>query len=421
MPIVDLTIGEPAHGGACVARDEDGRVVFVRHALPGERVRARITSTRNSLAWADAIEILEVSPNRVEPLWPQAGPGGVGGGELSHVAPVAQREWKTQVVAGQLRRVGGEELAACIGELGGVKVLPVPGDEATDDMLAHRRTRIELVIDEDGRPGMHRHRGHEVLALSQMPLAVESITALGLFDEDSPWRELWKPGDRIRIVAPDGGAPVVVIGQSVYDSNRQEIEVDQLEWHVDVGDRTFTYGVRPQGFWQTHVRGAEVLAGAVLEGADVRPGATVMELYSGAGLFSAVLADAIGSEGRLVSLELDESAVADAAENLAPYEWADAFVGDVDAQGIIDLTDELGSAPDVLVLDPPRAGAGRGVCQAIARVTPARIVLVSCDPAAGARDLRTLMDCGYQVESFQAWDLFPHTHHVETVATLARI
>ena len=89
--VLELRIGEPAHGGACVARDTSGRVVFVRHTLPGERVRARVTSVRNTLAWADAIEIVEASDDRVSAVWPQAGPSGVGGGELSHVAPPAQR------------------------------------------------------------------------------------------------------------------------------------------------------------------------------------------------------------------------------------------------------------------------------------------------------------------------------------------
>ncbi len=92
--ILQLTVGEPAHGGACVARDESGRVVFVRHAAPGEVVRARVTAVQKKLAWADAIEVVEASADRVDSVWPQAGPGGVGGGELAHLTPAAQRDWK---------------------------------------------------------------------------------------------------------------------------------------------------------------------------------------------------------------------------------------------------------------------------------------------------------------------------------------
>ncbi|MGO3796306.1 MAG: class I SAM-dependent RNA methyltransferase, partial [Pauljensenia sp.] len=391
--VLELTLGEPAHGGACVARDADGRVVFVRHGLPGERVRARVTSTRNTLAWADVEEVPDPSPDRIPSVWPQAGPGGVGGGELAHVRPEAQRRWKEDVLRGQLRRVGGEELAARVAELGGVSVLPAPGDEGGDDALLGRRTRIELVIDADGHAGMHRYRGREVIALDSMPLAVPAITDLGLFG-DSAWGEVWQPGDRVRVVAPTGGAPVVVTPRGVYDADRNRISEDPLTWTVRVDGETQSYAVRPQGFWQTHVRGAEVLVDAVARGAGVAAGARVAEFYSGAGLFTRVLADATGPEGRVLSLEGDEAAVADSSANLEGRPWAETFVGTVDAEGVDDLVSELGARADVVVLDPPRAGAGREVTRALVGVGAPRVVLVSCDPAAGARDLRALREGG---------------------------
>ena len=164
--ILQLTVGEPAHGGACVARDENGRVVFVRHAAPGEIVRARVTAVQKKLAWADAVEVLSASEDRVESVWPQAGPGGVGGGELAHLTPVAQRAWKSRVIAGQVRRVGGEALAEAVDALGGVRVAPAPGDEDPNDKLVGRRSRIDVVIDEAGRAGMHEFRGRRVIALN---------------------------------------------------------------------------------------------------------------------------------------------------------------------------------------------------------------------------------------------------------------
>lgn len=416
--ILELRVGEPAHGGACVARDEEGRVVFVRHALPGELVRARLTSTRKSLAWADAVEVLEASEDRVESVWPQAGPGGVGGGELAHVAPGAQRSWKETVIRGQLRRVGGPALAEAVEGLGGVRVHPAPGDESGD--LTGRRTRIELVIDEQGRAGMHRHRGSEVLALDSMPLAVESIQRLGLLGAGSAWADLWRPGERIRVVAPNGEAPVLLTSRGSFNSLGEGVEAERLIWTVDVAGRRIDYRVRPDGFWQTHLKGAEVLANAVLAAAGASEGDRVLELYSGAGLFTRPLAEAIGAKGRLVCLEGDEGAVADAADNLAPCGWVDAFVGGVDAAGIAELNGELDGSPDVVVLDPPRAGAGREVCRAIAGTGARRVVLVSCDPAAGARDLRELAESGYRLTGLSAWDLFPHTHHVETLALLER-
>ena len=412
--MLELTVGEPAHGGACVARDESGRVVFVRHAAPGELVRARVTAVQKKLAWADAVEVLSPSADRVDSVWPQAGPGGVGGGELAHLTPAAQRGWKSRVIAGQLRRVGGEALAEAVDALGGVRVAPAPGDEDPRDALTGRRSRIDVVIDEAGRAGMHEFRGRRVTAIRE----------LGLFDEDTPWRRLWKPGDRVRAVAPSGGEPVVLIGEDTYAADGVRIDADVVRWNVPVGSGVESYYVRPSGFWQTHVRGAEVLANAVLAAAfgagEAGAGRAVMELYSGAGLFSVPLARAVGESGRVVTLEGDEGAVRDAGENLAAFDWVDAFAGNVDREGVVDLSGQLGAVPDVVVADPPRAGAGAEVCEAIAATGAPRVVLVSCDPAAGARDLRALTEAGYEFESLQAWDLFPHTHHVEMVSVLSR-
>lgn len=422
--MLELTVGEPAHGGACVARDESGRVVFVRHAAPGELVRARVTAVQKKLAWADAVEVLSPSADRVDSVWPQAGPGGVGGGELAHLTPAAQREWKSRVIAGQLRRVGGEALAEAVDTLGGVRAAPAPGDADPRDALTGRRSRIDVVIDEAGRAGMHEFRGRRVIALDDMPLAVPAIRELGLFDEDTPWRRLWKPGDRVRAVAPSGGEPVVLIGEDTYAADGVRIDADVVRWNVPVGSGVESYYVRPSGFWQTHARGAEVLANAVLTAAfgagEAGAGRAVMELYSGAGLFSVPLARAVGESGRVVTLEGDEGAVRDAGENLAAFDWVDAFAGNVDREGVVDLSGQLGAVPDVVVADPPRAGAGAEVCEAIAATGAPRVVLVSCDPAAGARDLRTLTEAGYELESLQAWDLFPHTHHVEMVSVLSR-
>lgn len=417
---LDLVLGEPAHGGACVARDASGRVVFVRHGLPGEHVRAVVTSTRNTLAWADVSEVLEASPDRVPSVWPDAGPGGVGGGELAHVRPEAQRRWKTDVLRGQVRRVGGEALAGAVADLGGVEVRPAPGDEDPGDPLLGRRTRIELVVDGSGLAGMHRHRGRDVLALSSMPLAVPAIQDLDLFGPGSPWRRTWQPGDRIRVVAAPGGEPVVVTPAGTWDADGRRSVEGPLTWHVRAAGREWEFGVHPQGFWQTHVRGADVLADAVASVAGVGEGARVVELYSGAGLFTRLLASAVGPGGRVVSLEGDEDAVADASANLADMPWAEPFVGGVDGEGVHDLVAEAGGRPDVVVADPPRSGAGRDVCREVLASRAPRVVLVACDPAAGARDLRALTEGGYVLESLSAWDLFPHTHHLEFVAALHR-
>lgn len=424
---IDLVVGEPAHGGACVARDAEGRVVFVRHALPGERVRARVTRRRQRLMWADAVEVLEASPDRVESVWPQAGPLGIGGGELAHVRPEAQRRWKTSVIAGQVRRIGGEGLAAALADAGGVKVLPAPGDKAEGDLLLGRRARVEFVVDDEGRPAMHRHHDHHLMALTSLPVADPRIAASGVIGSHSQWSEVLRAGDRVRVVAPTGGDEVfVVTPRGLWTPGEGGVPRRlgggaRARWRVDALGRTEVFEVRPGGFWQTHREAAGVLARAVMDAAGDIRGASVVELYSGAGLLSRFLADACGRSGRLLTVEGDEEAVADAAYNLDGRPWVEPFVGAVDAEAVASLAEEAGARPDLVVLDPPRAGAGVEVCEELAVMGAPRVVLVSCDPAAGARDLAVLCAAGYRLVSLRAWDLFPHTHHVESVALLERV
>ncbi|MCD4558036.1 class I SAM-dependent RNA methyltransferase [Schaalia sp. lx-100] len=443
---VTLRVAEPAHGGACVARDTDGRVIFVRHALPGEYVQAVITRTRSRLAWADTVEVLEASPDRVSSVWPEASRGGVGGGELAHVRVPAQRQWKEQVIRGQIRRIAGIALAEAVEAVGGYTVYAAPGDWGEDDPLLGRRTRIELVADSSGALGMTEHRGRAVYPLSNMPLAVEAISDLGLFASPAKrWAGAWQPGDRIRVVASTGGDIAVVTPRGVYDCEGNKALFSSLRWNVHLRSpevlrgsgfsagmsqpvtfsddipHVLNYRVRPEGFWQTHREGADVLASAVCQGAALNGGESVLELYSGAGLFSYALASCERPPARILSVEGDEYAVADAERNCAPTGRVQTWVGSVDAFAVQELCGKLPQKrPDVIVLDPPRAGAGRDICHAIGASGAHRVVLVSCDPAAGARDMAALAECGYSVTSFGAWDLFPHTHHVETVCVMKK-
>ncbi|WP_026461025.1 class I SAM-dependent RNA methyltransferase [Schaalia suimastitidis] len=423
--LVTLRVDDVAHGGACVARQSDGRVVFVRHTLPGEHVVARITRTRSRLAWADAVDILEASADRVPSVWPEAGPGGVGGGELAHVRPAAQRAWKEQVIRTQIRRIGGPLLDEAVRAIGGITVQAAPGDEDPDDTLCGRRTRIELVASNEARLGMHVHHGHDLRVLEHMPLAVPALQDLNVLGAASPiWHGAWGPGERVRLVAPNGDDPLIVTPRGFFDRFGDVDDRDALRWDVTLATGVLQYQVRPQGFWQTHVEGASVLARAVVEGAQLRGGEQVMELYAGAGLFSQALAHHALVSGlkqvAIVTLEGDEAAVADAAANCRDLPGVDTWVGDVDAQGVKALARQGERMPDVVVLDPPRSGAGKDVVRAVAASGAKRVVLVSCDPAAGARDLAGFVGCGYRLETLWAWDLFPHTHHVESVAVLTR-
>ena len=455
-------MGPPAHGGHCVARPVDdpaGRVVFVRHSLPGETVRAVLTE-RNARIWrADAIDVLSPSTDRVRPAWPEAGPGGVGGGELSHVALPAQRTWKRWVLADCLRRIGGEEVAAAVARLpeatgaGAVPVEAMPGEavaESSDDPRVRRRagtgtrTRIALTVTDDGLAGMHGFRSGRVLPVSSLPLADPAIRDLGL-TERSAWRRRYRPGMRVRAVAPSAGEPVVLLsdeeGSRVLTAAGRPTGRRRVEEVIDatgLGLGELRYSVHAEGFWQVHREAGAVLMDRVVRAAlseaptaagtraddlPLDPGALagtrVVELYAGAGLFTLPLAALTGT---VRSLEGEERAVRDARRTLHSREGARLLTGRVTAAGVAELGRFTSGAPgaDAVVLDPPRQGAGREVVEAVAALGAPRVVMAACDPAAGARDLGLFMRTGYRIAAMSALDMFPHTHHFETVCVLER-
>ena len=441
-----LAVGAPAHGGHCVARPADdpaGRVIFVRHALPGETVRARLTEMTSRTWRADAVEILQASPDRVESVWPEAGPAGVGGGELAHVALDAQRTWKRWVLADCMRRIGGQEVADAVASLpeasaaAAVPVEPMPTDAAAQASTSARRralagtatrTRVSLTVTDDGEPGMHAFRSGTVLPLRRLPLAVDAITEIGLL-ERSRWRAHYRPGMRIEVVAPSGGEPVVLLDDRILTAQARSTGRRRVQEVVDasaLGLGELTYSVHAEGFWQVHVDAPQVLVERVVRAAlgedlDRAAGSRVLELYSGAGLFTLPLAALVGTSGQVLSLEGNEQAVRDSRRTLHDHPAARLAAGRVSSRSVRELAGSFtGDRPDVVVLDPPRQGAGREVIEAVAALGAERIVLVACDPAALARDLATLLRAGYELGSLSALDMFPHTHHFETIAVLDR-
>ncbi|MCB7138124.1 class I SAM-dependent RNA methyltransferase [Cellulosimicrobium marinum] len=418
---LDLEIGPVAHGGHCVAR-HDGRVVFVRHTLPGERVRARVTEGGvGAKFWrADAVEVLDASPDRVPSAWPEAGPGGVGGGELAHVALPAQRRWKRDVLAEQLRRLARLDLDT-LPDLQ-VEVEGLPGDDERGGL--GYRTRIDLVADAAGRAGMHRFRSHDVLALDTMPLATPEL--LDHADRERVWTRSWRPGTRLEVVAPSDGAPLLLVDGEPWRAgsvDRRPNARRSVTETVALHGREHAYRVAAAGFWQVHRAAPAALAEAVLAAVGDVDGARVLDLYSGAGLFALPLAAAAGPDGRVVAVEGDERAVRDARRNAHGLDTVELHHGAVErvlaGHGEGAEAVARGGA-DVVVLDPPRVGAGRGVVDAVAGTGARRVVYVACDPAALARDVAYLGEHGYALRGLRAFDLFPHTHHLEAVAVLER-
>ncbi len=375
----EAVVGPVAHGGSCVVRlpapvetvaarppqePPDTRVVFVRHTLPGERVVLRITEGNDGdRFWrGDAVEVLEPSPDRVAAPCPAAGPGGCGGCDLQHVSAAAQRALKATVVAEQLRRLAGIEWDV------EVEALPVPG---TDDPLLRWRTRQRYAVLPDGRRAMRKHRSHDLVPVDDCLIAttdaIDPDTATGTVTER---------------VAPDG-----------------------------LGERHFE--VEASGFWQVHPASPSVLTSAVLDLLAPRHGERVLDLYSGVGLFSRFLVDAVGPSGRVVAVEGDSRACDHAAVNVPEAEIVCGSVAAV-------LATSYAEPFDLVVLDPPRTGAKRAVVEAVAARRPRAVAYVACDPAALARDVAIFAEQRYELTQLRAFDLFPMTHHVECVALLTK-
>ncbi|MEE2522697.1 TRAM domain-containing protein [Pseudarthrobacter sp. J75] len=446
---LEVEVGPVAHGGHCVAR-VDGRVIFVRHGIPGERVRVRLTEAGpDARFWrGDVVDVLEASPDRVEHFWHAADAGRtwanghppVGGAEFGHIAPARQRALKSEVLAEQLQRLGGggtdvepgntvevEEvpLIAGAGEAG-----PAP---ATAEGLGWR-TRAAFSVTRGGRLGMHGHRSEQVFGVREMPLAEAGINALRLWDVDL------QGIDRVEVAAPaNGSRPLVLLTPAAgTKAKRLAAIISQLPDDVSVASfdpeksealqlrgRTWVqesavghdFRVTGAGFWQIHRRAPEVLVGAVTRflagGGYLQPGATVADLYAGAGLFTAALADAVGETGSVLSVEGSPGTSRDARKNLHGAPQVSIVQGRVER-----VLRQKPYSFDALVLDPPRAGAGKAVVNQLISSNPRAIAYVSCDPASFARDLGYFRQGGWQLAGLRAFDLYPNTHHLETVALL---
>ncbi|MFC7979936.1 class I SAM-dependent RNA methyltransferase [Streptomyces cinereoruber] len=421
----EVEVGPVAHGGHCIARTEAGRVLFVRHALPGERVVARVTEGEETSRFlrADAVEILDPSKDRVEAPCPFAGPGKCGGCDWQHAKPGAQRRLKGEVIAEQLQRLAGltPEEAGWDGT-----VMPAEGDKLPAGEVPQWRTRVQYAIDPEGRAGLRKHRSHDVEVIDHCMIAAEGVSELGV--EKRTWEGMASveaiaasgSNDRQVILTPRPGArlPLVELDKpvSVMRVDEKDGGVHRVHGRAFVRERADerTHRVGSGGFWQIHPKAADTLMKAVMQGLLPRKGDTALDLYCGVGLFAGALADRVGDRGAVLGIESGKRAVEDARHNLQHFERVRIEQGKVESvlprTGITEV--------DLIVLDPPRAGAGKQTVHHLTTLGARRIAYVACDPAALARDLAYFGERGYRVRTLRAFDLFPMTSHVECVAIL---
>ncbi len=395
-----LNIEKVAHGGIFVARHE-GRVIFVSHTLPGEKVRARVFEDKGgSFARAETVEVLEASPHRVKHVWKAAADGAVGGAEFGHIDLNYQLELKADVIEEALSRMAGITMRPVVEQ--------APGDDLANGL--GYRTRVQLHVDELGNVGPYRERTHQVVEVRDLPLAVEDIRELGLHLKN------WSGVRKIEIASSNTGNIQYSVDKKVKGDERL---VERA------GGRTFR--ITGGGFWQVHRKAADILTTAVNEAiakAGFDKTADNLDLYGGVGLFAGTIAAKFGVDSVITTVEAFKTATEDAKLNLADLPNARAILAPterfLDERVSSHVKNGSPETTATVILDPPRAGAGAKVVGQVLALKPKHIVYVACDPIALARDLKPLTEGGYELASLRAFDLFPHTHHVEAVASLIR-
>nr|BFE68705.1 hypothetical protein GCM10020092_020060 [Actinoplanes digitatis] len=412
---VEVTVGAPAHGGHCVARigGPHGRVVFVRHALPGERVTVELTELHKGYLRGDAVDVHEASADRVAAPCAFAHPGGCGGCDLQHVAPDAQLRWKAAVVRELLGRMGGLSTER-IDELD-VRVRPLPGGPLG------WRSRVRYAVDAAGRPGLLQHRSHQVVPVDRCLIARPELQKLEVT------ARLWPDAAAVEVVASTGGDVSVLSRPAGAPALDPAAAADPLVDEDNGGAGVLVDGpaeirelaagrewlLPPDGFWQVHPAAADTLVTAVLE---------LLRLGTGRGLLGPVRRRG-PLRGR--ALRADRRAdhrrrvVAGRGGRGAPQPGRSQRRRGGGGPGGRGAGRRRITAPvDLVVLDPPRAGAGAKVVRAIAAARPRAVAYVACDPAALSRDVQTFAAEGWRLAELRAYDCFPMTQHIECVALL---
>lgn len=512
-----VTCEAPAHGGAFVARTEQG-VIFVRHGIVGEQAEVRITAIgpKRRFYFADVVSVPVPSLARRPHPWIQADalatdeeraaatgvPELLGGMEYGHISLAEQRRYKTDIVRTQINRLGGLPLESPLLTNLIVEELPLRDNNEGLSWRTRVRYNVTKVRTQPGnepgsqknsgkkspavtwRVGMHPYRASQPVPVVDFPLAalelrnleLEKLNLRGVREVEatvsSRGRVLLQfivdPRFSIEEVAKDieqqaadawgllakrkislfftpqstsNGKPKRRRPGSSHTPYRRVPEGDQLlgaglrsvTEEVTFGSRRFSYQVSAGGFWQIHRAAPSTMVGTMLTMLRPQEGECTLDLYAGAGLFTAALADAVGATGTVVSIEGSPVTHKDARSNFAPDGCSrtensantriEVIRGDV-ARHLVDLKTalEFGEIPaiDAVVLDPSREGANRTTLERLDGLDPKRILYVACDPASLGRDTGILRELGWDMVQLRAFDMYPNTHHVESVALFER-
>ena len=407
MATHELEITTMAHGGSGIGR-LDGRVVFTPGVIPGEVVEVEIVEdSKNSLWRAQPVKIVSPSPHRIPHIWPEADlsrPWAMraGGADYGHIELSHQRTLKTDILRDALHRFGGLS-----GDLvDSLVVQGVPGDDEKNGLAW--RTRVSLHADPEGRLGPYAEKSHTVIPVSSLPLATENVQNCGVLDST------YQDAESVRVVDALSGVRLII-------DNQKPQELSEFVSGVE-------FRLSDQTFWQVHHQAPEVLQGALTRAVQqdrLDPTARNADLYCGVGLLGAALAELSPSTLTLTGVESEQSALPYLMQNLDDTTTLTPVADRVDRWLCREVTGLSAATAGewsraTVILDPPRSGAKSDVISSLEKLAPAQIIYVACDPVALGRDTGLLDKAGYDMVFVEAWDLFPHTHHMETIATFAR-
>ena len=381
--VIQVEIGPVAHGGHFVAR-HNNQVIFVRHGITGEIAKIKITAVTSKIAHADVIEVITPASTRVIP--PCSYAGKCGGCDFQHVQIDRQREFKRNIILEQFLRIGKIDLLQMGFDLKVEAIEPLDG--------LHWRTRMEFAVSNGGRIGFYGARSNDVVEINDCLIADSRMNVSILANRT------WKSDARVEVaVSSTGEVSVVRSGRSI-SGPTQLIE--------QVGGSSLK--ISPNAFWQSHKLAPTTLVKAVISRLEIKKSDHICDLYSGVGLFASVIVNEISDLGFLTLIESDKTAVADARKIFANRMNVKIL------QGLVAQQLSIVKRADLIVLDPPRTGAGEVVVKQMVKFKPRKIIYVACDPAALARDSKTLLDLGYKLDHISGYDLFPMTQHIECVA-----
>jgi tRNA/tmRNA/rRNA uracil-C5-methylase (TrmA/RlmC/RlmD family) len=408
MTTMELDITTMAHGGSGIGR-VDGRVIFCPGVIPGETVTVEITEDSKKSLWrAQALAITTPSPHRIEHIWPEASidrpwQTRAGGADYGHIELGHQRELKTGILHDALRRFGRLDSDL----VDQVVVQGVPGDDERNGLAW--RTRVSLHVDDQGRLGPFAEKSHTVIPVTTLPLASANLQDSALlttsFAGSTSVRALDSTGSGIRFVV----------------DNQSPQAISEIVNGVN-------FELSDHSFWQVHQHAPATLSDAVVRAIRLDafdPEAPHLDLYSGVGLLGHALTGLSDQRLTITAVESDESAASYAHKNLEPVADITAIPARVDhwlrdQVSALTLADASAYQRSTVILDPPRSGAKSDVIDSLVALGVAQIVYVACDPVALGRDTALLIEAGYELVFVEAWDLFPHTHHMETIATFLK-